>query len=134
MNFLKQCFDTYEGEATYNEFKFVVQSFFTLLSREIIENGKVFIIPGRLGTIGALKRKLHINFIDWQKTRELGYLVKKMNNHSQNLIVKFKWDYKRDPFITIPIVWKFTASRFNKRYLAKEIFKNNTNKYFADDN
>lgn len=132
----KDSYETFElkDKVTFDEYKLVAQTFFTILMRSMMKEGYLYSLPFSLGTIGILKYKIIHPAIDWIETKKQGVQVHRNNFHTNSYVARFKWlrTIQHVVVSSIPIFWKFRAARDNQRGLAKMIFKDNTmSKYYT---
>jgi len=118
------------------EYTNILNEFFKLLSKEIMEEALVYKIPHKIGVIRIKKFKAKKQAIDWKKTNDYfqKHGVKKhiyhFNNHSGGYSGRWYWD-KKEAILKNRTLYKFTPTRTNKRTLADLIIQQNTiKKYF----
>lgn len=112
---------------TRTEFKFIINTFFYILSRELIETGKVFALPRKLGTFSIRKFKPVSPLIDFQHFRKTGEKRVLRNNHSEQLAAQFLWDqsyFRFDDVLACSL--KATTARSFSRSISKSIKENNS--------
>lgn len=117
------------------EFIDINKEFFLLLTLYLIETGDEYKFPGGLGTIKIRKRKARMDqqFIDFNKSRELGKVVHHANYHSNGYYARFKW-YKNKITLANKKAFKFNPVRWAKRHLAKTIKERNIITNYTIDN
>lgn len=118
----------------------IINEFNEKISREIVENSYEFKLPFALGSIFIDKKikKNKTSVIDWKATKELWEedqeykqnkkLVYELNPHSDGFVMKWKWN-KGKFKTTHTKIFSFVPTRYNKRYLAKQIKENQINYY-----
>lgn len=105
--------------------------------RLLIENNLMLALPYGLGNLMILQRKLKLTKkedlpIDWKTTKELGKVVRLLNQHTDMNTMLFYWD-KSTVTIRNRNKYKFSPTRANKRRLALEIKTNKNIKYLTND-
>lgn len=116
-------------------YKAISLLFFKLLSKEIIDNGLNFKLPNRLGHIRVVKFKASKKrSIDWKTTNEVYGEHNKIstekkriyfnNEHSEGFAARFWWESSR--WLKYNTLYRFQPTRFNNRYLNKQIKDNNS--------
>lgn len=141
---LKHAYDYYIKDIKLNSkydidwslYKKIVGSFNKIVMRKIIEDGYIFKVPYRLGSIRVIKRKNRLDNLkpDYSlyNTSEGKYKVKHLNEHTDNYYVRFHW-YKKESIVINKTIYSFIPTRANKRHLAS-LLKNKgieqLNKYF----
>lgn len=127
---------------TKTDYKKISLLFFKLLSKEIIDNGYVFKMPNRLGTIKVVKFKAaKKRSIDWKTTNELYGEYNKNNTdkkrvyfnneHSEGYSVRYWWEASR--WLKYNMLYRFKPTRANNRYLNKQIKDNNSIINYTED-
>lgn len=123
---------------TWEKYKEILKLFNTSMMSKIIDEGYIFKIPYRLGTIRIKKReadltRLKANWGVFNKT-DGEVLNKYLNEHTNNYYVRFYWSKNVDAVIKNKTIYSFIPSRANKRYLASLLTastgKLQMNKYF----
>jgi hypothetical protein len=122
-------------ELTKAEFMFISSTFFYALSKSIIDEGKVYYLPPKMGTIGVYKTKTKGKMINYQHYKETGEKIKMQNLHSNGLMAMFYWNthYTRFKLSSLDkqSLYVFKAPRAHTRYLSKQIKEKNTiTKYY----
>ena len=123
--------ESYGKEAIdYNTYSKLIKDFNKEVMRKILLESFEFELPYRLGTIRIKKTKSKFNpknmKPDWKKTKELGYKVYHMNEHTNFFNFRFYWKKKKAIFKN-KTLYSFVAARRNKRELAsilKDEFRN----------
>jgi len=115
--------------ADYSTFVNICKEFNKLLIQKLVKEGIKFKMPFLRSYLqikkGLIPEHLRDRKIDFKKSKELKKQVFHNNNHSSNEYAKYEW--KRVGYnIKNRNFYKFTPTRGNKRYLAKEIKENNT--------
>lgn len=114
---------TNEHELTFSEFKFILKTFFIVLSNYIIYEGNIFKLPNKLGRLGIIKKYGNSSLIDFNLFKQ-GIVTKEKNTHTHNYSVKFKW-MTEWPHYLLPAsmcqVFRFKAPRNVTRELAKHL-------------
>ena len=117
----------------YKTYRAVCESFNKLTVEDILFNTGEFKLPHRLGSIRIQKKKMNFTKealkVDWKASRELGKRVYHMNDHSDNY--RYKWYWKKtNAIVQNKSLYSFTASRANKRELARIIKNEKSIDYF----
>lgn len=127
----------------YSIFTKVWQEFADVIVTEIVERGKDFTMPFRLGCVGIRKKKIRVKMNpdgsidkrylrpDWKATKELWEkdedakrekkLVFHLNKHFGGYNAKWFWD-KSTCSVPNQTAYSLTMTRNNKRKLAAAIF------------
>ena len=127
----------------YNVFTSVWKDFIGKVTSDIVEYGKDFTMPFRLGSVGIRKKKIKVKMNDdgsidkrylrpdWKATKELWendeeakekkQLVFHLNKHFGGYNAKWFWD-KSTCSVKNQTAYSLTMTRENKRKLAKAIF------------
>lgn len=141
---LKHCYDYYikdvKLDSKYNIewslYKDILFTFNKSIMKSIIEDGYIFKMPYRLGTIRIIKKPNRLDRLkpDYSlyNTSEGEYKIKHLNEHTNNYYVRFHW-YKKDMIVINKTIYSFIPTRDNKRYLAsllKTKGMEQLNKYF----
>ena len=128
---------------SYKVFTSVWKEFIDKVTSDIVEGGKDFTMPFRLGSVGIRKQKIKVKMNDdgtidkrylrpdWKATKELWQkdenakkrkqLVFHLNKHFNGYNAKWFWD-KSTCSVTNQTAYSLTMTRDNKRKLAKAIF------------
>ena len=114
------------------EYKDVCYAFNQKVSQGALD-GKLMYLPFSMGSL-RIKRK-EVNYekpaIDWKATKDEGKVLYHMNHHSDGWRAVWKWS-KMNNLIANLVVYSFTASRDNKRAVAKIMKqKNEYRRYFT---
>ncbi len=106
----------------YNTYRTVCEEFNKRVVSDILLEAGEFNLPYRLGDIRIQKKKMKIETskmkIDWKTTRESGVVVYHMNDHRDNYRYRWYWR-KKNVIVQNKTLYSFTASRANKRELAR---------------
>lgn len=115
-------------------YKAISDSFFELLSKDLIDNGVAIKLPHRLGTL-QVRKKINDKkkkVVDFYRSKLYGTKLYHHNRHSDGYYAFLNWD-KTMPAASFSnkSLFKVSFTRANKRYMSKQI-KNNLaiNKYF----
>lgn len=142
---LKHSYDYYikdvKLDSKYNvewrTYKEIVGLFNKLVSKAIIEEGFIFKVPYRIGTIRIKKRQNNLTRLkpDWSTYNVSSQEIKNkyLNDHTNNWYVRFYWSKSKDSIIKNKTLYAFLPTRDNKRYLSKLLKTNGMeqmNKYF----
>lgn len=79
-------FDNKEISAA--QFKLICNTFFHLLTKSMIEEGKIYYLPPKLGTIGIYKIGKTKKMLDFDLYKKTGYKVNIRNLHTHGSMVK----------------------------------------------
>lgn len=116
----------------YKTFRNILTDYFKHIRDEIIEEGKTFKIPCRLGTLSIIKHKPkqwngESLRIDFKTSQELGKIIYHLNEHSSGFKYRFHWS---KIIMNTPnkIKYQLIVTRANKRRLA-QIIKNGERDY-----
>lgn len=120
-------------EVDYKKYRAVNEAFNKKIVDYILLDAGEFELPYRLGSIRIQKKKMKLKKesmkVDWKTTRELGKRVYHLNDHSDNY--RYKWYWKKsNAIVQNKSLYSFTASRANKRELAKLIMTDSRIDYF----
>lgn len=110
---------------SYVEYVEYCSMFYKEISRLIIDEGYRFKMPGALGQVYVVKRKLNYNNkppIDWKLTIKEGKRCYNFNDHSAGFGYTFFWT--KPHRVKNKFMYRLVLTRTNKRYLAKVIKKN----------
>lgn len=119
-----------------NEHTKILNSFFRILSIELMEEGEVYKAPG-MGEFRIKKFKAVNPAVDWKKTNELREkngelkLIYHFNNHSDGMAARWHWN-KEGARIKNVTLYRFTPVRANKRRLAQLIKNTNSIKKYLE--
>ena len=135
-----------ENPLPYPIFRVVWITLIDKVTRGIVEEGKDFNMPYRLGSVGIRKQKIRVKMNpdgsidkrylrpDWNATKELWtkdeeakkekQLVFHLNRHFGGYNAKWFWD-KSTCIIKNQTAYSLTMSRENKRKLSRAIFDEN---------
>jgi len=128
--------DIYEQASTvpfkYKFYKKVLNSFHKNLMKEVLDSSEGVVLPKQLGVLRVMKAVNRRGMaLDFQKTKEYGVKVYHTNMHSDGYFAFFNWN-KDHPYgiFGFKNIYKFVATRTNKRELARKIkTENSINKY-----
>jgi hypothetical protein len=123
-------YKTFEGkdEVTPAEYRLIQKTFFNLLTRSMIYEGKVYKLPEKIGAIGVFMVGEEKKFYNFQHYKETGQKIYIRNNHSdkKQFGIKYISGDKFSSFLPISRMFKFKANRRFSRELAKAIKEKNT--------
>ncbi len=106
-------------------FRKITSEFNKEIGQYILE-GKEVKLPSRLGFLRIRKHENKKNadslLTDWKLTKEIGKIVKHLNNHTDGFFFRFYWDKKISNAIK-QTYYKFYPVRSLKRALAHNIIK-----------
>lgn len=119
-------------EIDYKTFRGIVTDYFKHIRDEVIENGREFKLPCRLGFLTVIKHKpKHYDSrslrVDYRSSRDVGKLVLHLNEHTNGFKYRFHWN-KQKMLIKNKIKYQLVMTRANKRRLAY-ILKNRERDY-----
>lgn len=131
-------FETYSNSHQLKKIEFItiLRVFSYLLTKTIIDGGKVFSLPLRLGKLGVIKFKnIGKKIIDYNHFNKTGEKILLKNYHSAGYIAKFYWMRDWPAFgigsNDINNIFGLKLCRDFSRYLAKQIKDNNAiNRYY----
>jgi hypothetical protein len=115
---------------TYAKYRDVLEDFFMEISKKMIQENFIFMLPYRLGSImvRAFKTNLDKAKIDWAKSKEVGKIVKHLNLHTFGYYFGFVWSkshvsFKNNPFYSFCATSSKKASNLGigKKGLSKYI-------------
>ena len=132
-----------ENPVDYQTFRAIWITFIDKVTKGIVEEGKDFSMPYRLGSVGIRKQKIRVKMNpdgsidkrylrpDWNATKELWErdeeakktkrLVFHLNKHFGGYNAKWFWD-KSTCIVKNQTAYSLTMSRENKRKLSEAIF------------
>lgn len=118
----------------YKLYKQICVEFNKLLIKSLIDDGKSFQIPYRLGVFRIKKRKTDLNNLrpNYDMYKKTGIKTVHLNEHSGGYYCKFHWN-KTKAIVKNKTIYSFIPTRTNSRYLSaivKEHGKPQINKYF----
>lgn len=129
-------FDKYDNPHNIdkNDFSFIIKTFFVVLTKSIVDDGKIYKLPFGLGSLGIRRRPTYGRGVfDYQLYKKEGIKVWKKNLHSSMYSAQVFWD-KRGNRFTLPEythVFKLQACRDLTRHLSQQIKQHNTiNNYY----
>jgi hypothetical protein len=117
----------------YKTYRAINEEFNKEVVKYILMDAGEFELPYRLGSIRIQKKKMKFSpdsmKVDWKATRETGKRVYHLNDHSDNY--RYKWYWKKsNAIVQNKSLYSFTASRANKRELARLIKNEKLIDYF----
>jgi len=117
----------------YKTYRSICEKFNKKIVEDILINSGEHELPYRLGSIRIQKKKMRLDResmkVDWKATRELGKRVYHLNDHRDNY--RYKWYWKKtNAIVQNKTVYSFTASRANKRELARLLKEDKSIDYF----
>jgi hypothetical protein len=117
----------------YKKYRAINEAFNKRVVEDILLDTGEHNLPYRLGTIRIQKKKMNLTKeamkVDWKATKELGKRVYHMNDHRDNY--RYKWYWKKsNAIVQNKSLYSFTASRANKRELARILKEVKTIDYF----
>lgn len=121
----------------YKTFRAICNDANKIISKAIIDDGKLFKVPYRLGIIRIKKRQISFDNLK----PDFGLYMKSngehknkfLNEHTGNYYVRFFWTKMRDTIVKNKTPYSFIPTRYNKRYLASILKRDGilqVNKYF----
>lgn len=142
-------YKSYESNPVdYKTFVSIWKDFIDNVTTGIVEHGRDFTMPFRLGCVGVRKQKIRVRVNpdgtidkrylrpDWKATKELWKedekareekkLVFHLNKHFSGYNAKWFWD-KSTCSVTNQTAYSLTMTRENKRKLAEAIFNEDLN-------
>lgn len=133
----KDIYEVYpdKDKISFSDFKLISKTFFHLLTKSMVDEGKVYYLPPKLGTLGIYKTAKTKKMIDYDLYKKTGIKANIQNRHSHGHMGKFYWQtiWPRYRVSTLenPTIFRYKAPRYLSRYLAKQIKENNTiSKYY----
>lgn len=127
-----------KGKVTKAEFKLVLKTFNYLLVKSMVEEGKIYQLPKRMGAMGIFKLPVAGRGVfDYKLFHLDGTKVWKKNLHSSSYAAQFKWKLlfpRTDLPSQVSRVFKWHATRYWRRYLATQIKEKNTINLYFDKN
>ena len=121
----------------WKTYKLILSEFNKSMMSAIIDDGYIFKLPYRLGTVRIKKRENNLNRLkpDWSTYNTSNKEIKNkyLNDHTDNQYVRFYWSKGKDTIIKNKTLYSFIPTRDNKRYLSKLLKTNGVeqiNKYF----
>lgn len=122
---------------TWTEYKTILSEFNKQLINSIIEDGYIFKVPYRIGTIRIRKKENNLERLkpDWSTYNVSGQEIKNkyLNDHTNNQYVRFYWSKYKDSILRNKTLYSFIPTRDNKRSLSKLLKTKGVeqmNKYF----
>lgn len=108
-------------------YRLIVEDYFKYIYSSISKNAMEIKLPARMGDLCVIKKKPTVcsgKYLrtDFKATKEEGYRVVHMNEHSDGYNIKFKWT-KASMIVPNRNLYQLVMSRANKRSLA-QIIKN----------
>jgi hypothetical protein len=137
---LKDTYDSYIESVKDNKlYKVDLKTYYNLLdeylkelARQILENGYKFRMPFNLGNFFIAKIDImdaKHRPIDWMNTVKYGKVIRHNNEHSDNSVYRFSWEFENKNIKHL-FLYKFIPTRYNARRLAK-ITKSKEMDYFS---
>lgn len=123
---------------TKAQFKLILKTFNYLLIKSMVDEGKVYQLPKKLGVMGVFKLPVAGRGVfDYKLFHTDGTKLWRKNLHSSSYAAQFKWKllFPRTDlptYISKPFRWN--ATRYWRRYLARQIKENNTINLYYDKN
>jgi hypothetical protein len=108
---------------TYKEYVGIVSHYFKAQMDDVLEKGRRFKLPFRMGDVCVTKKRIksfdkdHLP-IDWGTSRKLGKVIYHMNDHSDNFKYQFRWSKKMSRVTPNIGQYRLVFTRANKRRLA----------------
>ncbi len=120
-------------EIDYKLYRSICEAYNKNIVEDILLNAGEIMLPYRLGSIRIQKKKMKLEKesmkIDWQASRAVGRRVYHLNDHRDNY--RYKWYWKKsNAIVKNKTAYSFTASRANKRELARLLKTDNMIDYF----
>jgi len=121
------------------KFLLIIKTFFYLLMKSVIDEGKVYFFPNKLGIFGTFKSKTKPKMVDFSHFKKTGQTIFRRNLHTHGLMTKTTWIMRWPKFdvgdASLNNVFRYKCTRDFNRYLASKIKNENTiNKYYDYDN
>lgn len=117
----------------FHTFRAILVDYFTWVRNSVLEEGREFIIPFRLGKWFISRSKAKASEekyrIDFGETRKLGKTVYHLNEHTNGYNYVWSWDRTMCKNYTIN-AYRFIPTRYNKRRLC-DILKNQERDYIT---
>lgn len=117
-------------------YKKILGMFNKRMMENIINDGYIFNMPYRLGTLRIIKRENRLDNLKpdygMYNSSDGEYKVRHLNEHTGNYYARFHW-MKKNSIVINKTIYSFIPSRSNKRNLAallKEKGLEQLNKYF----
>lgn len=122
----------------YKLYRTICETFNKYMMSSIIDDGKTFKVPYRIGSIRIKKNEINLDNLkyDYKLFKDSDGELKNVhtNEHTNNYYVRFYWSKNIDSLVKNKTVYCFIPTRHNKRYMAsllKENGMNQMNKYFS---
>lgn len=117
----------------YKVYRKINEEYNKRIVKDILLNVGEYELPHRLGSIRIQKKKMRLEVgsmkVDWKASRKIGKRVYHLNDHRDNY--RYKWYWKKsNAIVKNKKLYSFTASRENKRELARLLKTNNMIDYF----
>lgn len=119
-------------QVDYKTFRALLIDYFIHIKDEVLENGKDFKLPCRLGDLSIVKHKPKewtgkSLRIDYKLSKEYGKIIYHLNEHSDGYKYRAHWS-KKLSMLKNKTKYQLILTRYNKRRLA-QIIKNNERDY-----
>jgi hypothetical protein len=110
-------------QVDYKIYRYLCEEFNKRVVDEILINAREFRVPHELGHIRIKKSAMSYSKesrlkVDWKATKEAGQKIYHLNDHRDNYNYRWYWN-KAKARVKHRRVYSFTATRSNKRRLAK---------------
>lgn len=117
---------------TLEEYKLILKTFNYFLVKSMIEEGKLYLLPNRMGVLGIMKQKVFGRGVfDYNLYKKEGIKVWKKNLHSSSYTARFIWDQRIFRSDLTDKIYRWDPPRDWKRELAKQIKdKNSISTYY----
>lgn len=87
---VKDIFKSYpDKDMTLQQYRLICDTFFHLLTKSMVDEGKVYYLPPQMGTIGVYKIGKTKKMIDFDLYKKTGYKLNIRNLHTHGSMVKF---------------------------------------------
>lgn len=123
-----------DNPVAFEKYRQVVFAFNKAIAIEILEKGSNIKLPGRMGCLRVKKTKMNYQrlFFDYGEFNKSGLKTYHTNVHSDDFKVKILWE-KMNCIVKNKAPWSFTASRANKRTLARLMKENGGHKRYTEE-
>ncbi len=120
-------------EVPLEQYKLILKTFNYTMVKSMIEEGKVYLLPNKLGALGIMKQRVFGRGVfDYNLYKKEGIKVWKKNLHSSSYAARFTWDQRVHRTVLTDNIYKWDPPRDWKRELAKQIKENNTISLYYD--
>lgn len=120
-------------EISLEEYKLIAKTFNYFLVKSMIEEGKLYLLPNRMGVLGILKQRVFGRGVfDYNLYKKEGIKVWKKNLHSSSYAARFIWDQRIHRTDLKDHIYRWDPPRDWKRELARQIKENNTISLYYD--